>query len=264
MAILYDPNPKAVIEPCECVSPIKDFPALCISTFSRNIVETFAQEQNAPVIANLVSANGLFPVYQVCWNGITAAMYLSPVGAPAAAGMMEDMIAKGSRYFVFFGSCGVLDRSIDDGTIIVPTHAYRDEGTSYHYLPDSEELPLESAAINLVTESLSHLGFYSVAGKVWTTDAFYRETPDKMSLRKSQGCLAVEMECSALAAVAKFRGVHFAQFLYAADNLDNESWDRRSLGVNQGMDLRHRYLAVAFTCAHKMRQTLTKGNTACK
>lgn len=36
------------------------------------------------------------------------------------------------RNCIVFGSCGALT-DLPDGHIILPTHAYRDEGTSYHY-----------------------------------------------------------------------------------------------------------------------------------
>lgn len=44
-----------------------------------------------------------------------------------------------------------------------------------------------------------------------------------------QGCICVDMECSANAAVAQFRDRNLIQFFYAADNLDAEEWDIRSL-----------------------------------
>ena len=43
------------------------------------------------------------------------------------------------------------------------------------------------------------------------------------------GCVCVDMECSAVAALAQFRGKDIYQFFYAADNLDSEAWDIRSL-----------------------------------
>jgi len=39
--------------------------------------------------------------------------------------------------------------------------------------------------------------------------------------------MCVEMECSALAAVAEFREVEFAQMLYSGDNLDADVYDER-------------------------------------
>jgi purine-nucleoside phosphorylase len=66
-----------------------------------------------------------------------------------------------------------------------------------------------------------------LTGKTWTTDAIYRETPDKIALRRDEGCLSVEMEAAAFFAVAQFRGVTFAQILYGGDDLSAESWDSR-------------------------------------
>jgi purine-nucleoside phosphorylase len=63
--------------------------------------------------------------------------------------------------------------------------------------------------------------------KTWTTDAFYRETRQKVALRKAEGCLTVEMEAAAMFAVAQFRQVQIGQILYGGDNLDGEAWDSR-------------------------------------
>lgn len=64
-------------------------------------------------------------------------------------------------------------------------------------------------------------------GKTWTTDAPYRETPRKISMRKNEGCLTVEMEAASLMAVAQFRQVAFGQILYGGDDLSGVEWDNR-------------------------------------
>jgi nucleoside phosphorylase len=64
-------------------------------------------------------------------------------------------------------------------------------------------------------------------GKTWTTDAPYRETAGKISRRKEEGCLVVEMESAALIAVAQFRNVIFGQALYGGDDLSGAEWDTR-------------------------------------
>jgi len=66
-----------------------------------------------------------------------------------------------------------------------------------------------------------------IVGKAWTTDAIYRETPGKVTLRKAEGCVAVEMEAAAFFAVARFRGVSFGQMLYGGDDVSSEEWDSR-------------------------------------
>jgi uridine phosphorylase len=64
-----------------------------------------------------------------------------------------------------------------------------------------------------------------IMAKTWTTDAFYRETREKVELRRLEGCVSVEMECAAFCAVAKFRDVSFGQILYGGDDLSCEEWD---------------------------------------
>ena len=69
-----------------------------------------------------------------------------------------------------------------------------------------------------------------MTGKTWTTDAVYRETQSVIEERREQGCLAVEMECSAALAVTQFRKIPFVQFLYGADHLHADRWEQRDIG----------------------------------
>ena len=114
------------------------------------------------------------------------------------------------------------------GRFILPTQAYRDEGVSYHYMPVSDYVDIPpSERLGEIFDEL-HLPY--VKGRVWTTDAFYRETRNNMEKRKADGCIAVDMECASAMAVSQFRGVPVYQFLYAEDSLDGGAWDPRTMG----------------------------------
>ena len=63
--------------------------------------------------------------------------------------------------------------------------------------------------------------------RTWTTDAYFRETRNQVRRRRDEGCVCVEMECAALFAVGRFRGVEIASILYAGDDVSGERWDRR-------------------------------------
>lgn len=225
----YDPDRKAVINPEELYGPTPGFPALCIGLFSKAMVDELAERYAVEVLCQAEFCTGNVPVYRVRKGDLEAALFLPHVGAPAAVGFLEDLWPRGGKYFVFAGSAGGLRRELTDGHIVVPTAAVRDEGTSYHYLPPAEEIQLDPACVAACTEALEALGLPYVTGKTWTTDGFFRETRGLVEKRKAQGCLTVEMECAALAAVAQFRGVKFAQFLVTADNLDAPEWDARTL-----------------------------------
>ncbi len=103
------------------------------------------------------------------------------------------------------------------------------EGTSYHYLPPADEIAVNQAHLDAFTAMLDQWQVRYTVGKTWTTDGVYRETPAKIARRRAQGCVCVEMECAAAAAVAQFRGKDFFTFFFAADNLDAAEWDPRSL-----------------------------------
>ena len=62
---------------------------------------------------------------------------------------------------------------------------------------------------------------------MWTTDGYFRETPAKVELRKSEGCLTVETEAAALFAVAEFRKVVLAPMLCGGDDVSGDECDNR-------------------------------------
>ena len=147
---------------------------------------------------------------------------------------------------------GVLNQQIRDCGIIIPTAAMRDEGTSFHYAPPSDEIPANPKYRGAFEAILRETGVDFTEGKVWTTDAFYRETRAKFEKRKAQGCVCVDMECSALMALAQFRGIDVFEFFYAGDNLDREQWDPRSLSTHAKLDEKDRAAYLALELARKI------------
>jgi uridine phosphorylase len=160
-----------------------------------------------------------------------------------AAGLLEEAIALGCKKFIACGGCGVLDKTIAVGHLMVPAAAVRDEGTSYHYLPPGREVVASSEGVAALERVLqAHSVPYRVT-KTWTTDGVYRETPAKVARRKAEGCLAVEMEAAAFFAVARFRRVTFAQLLYGGDDVSGGEWDRR--GWPSRADVRENVFGLA-------------------
>jgi uridine phosphorylase len=147
--------------------------------------------------------------------------------APFVAAVLEELIAFGCRKFVACGSAGVLDGNLKKGTVVVPSAAVRDEGTSYHYLPPEREIEADPDVVAIIESVLQSHGVTYRVGKTWTTDGLYRETKNRIAKRKAEGCLTVEMECSAFLAVARFRGVRFGQLLATGDDVSGDQWDPR-------------------------------------
>ena len=220
----FDKASPAIISPKTKENRPKE--DVCIITFSHEIeryaVEHYAEEE----IASLVCATGRTPVYSFRRNGKRIAFYLTYVGAPITVGLAEDAAALlDCRKFILFGGAGCLNKEIAHGRVMIPAAAYRDEGTSYHYAPASDYIPVKNAGI--VAGCMEKNGIPYVLGKTWTTDAYYRETRSSFEKRKAEGCISVEMECAGLQAMCDFRGLELYAFFTSGDLLDAPKWNQR-------------------------------------
>jgi uridine phosphorylase len=223
----FDPAAEALLDPGRLVRPI-DAPEHCVICFFQDVIAGLLAEHQAQRLCVQRSEMGEHPVYEIARHGRRLAVFHPGVGAPLAAAFLEEVIARGCRTFIVCGGAGVLVPDIAVGHIVVPTHAVRAEGTSYHYLPPGREVAASPEGVAAIQAALEAGGVPYVLGKTWTTDAIYRETPAQIARRKAEGCLTVEMEAAALFAVAQFRRVRLAQLLYGGDDLSGSTWDSRN------------------------------------
>lgn len=245
----FNKNDPPIFDPLNVISPVENMPKVAVSCFSNKTFERMLNSLGGEKIAVSYTANMAFHIYRANYRGKDLALMMAPMGAPSCIGVFEELFARGVEKAVVFGTCGVLDGSISDCSIIIPTAALRDEGTSYHYAPASDEIAVNTAHTDDFISLLNERNISYTLGKVWTTDAFYRETREKMARRKAAGCVAVDMECSALAALAQFRNKQIFQFFYAADNLESEAWDTRSLSNIAKLDEKDKVAALALELA---------------
>ena len=243
----------STFNPGDLVEKKEGFPKVGITCFSQKLFDRFFNVfDGEEIIGELSTANGKIPIYKINYKGTDIAIYVSRVGAPACCVSYEEITAMGLEKLIMFGTCGVLDKSIEDLAIIIPTAAIRDEGTSYHYLPASDEIEVNTKHRDVFKQILEDAHVSYVETKTWTTDAPFRETRDKVLKRKEQGCLCVEMECASMAAVSQFRDKEFFEFFYAADNLDSDKWEERSLGNEDKLEEKEKLLYLALELATKM------------
>ncbi len=255
----FDYDKEAILNPMDLMQEQIEtkglkgkMPKVAVSCFEGKNFKRVLKLLNGEVIAITKNANDDFPIYRVKYKDKEVAMFLMDMGAAGAGGQLEEVYALGVETVIVYGSCGVLDKDIEDCAIIIPNAAVRDEGLSYHYLPASDEMDVNKKYIPEFTAVLEEIGCGYRIGKTWTTDAIYRETRAKMERRKEMGCICVEMECSAMAAVAQFREKELFQFLYAADNLDGEKWDKRSLSDEVKFEEKDMFAQLALELAVKI------------
>lgn len=220
----------AVIEPTE--KPVPDKGEVCetiILSFNGEILKRLIESENVYQGGYLKSINGHHPWYIYGQGPSKLAVMLAPIGAPMIVGQLEELAARGFKNFIILGSCGVLDRSIEADKIILPAAALRDEGTSYHYAPASDEIAYDQSLLLTLEKALDKAGIEHIRTKAWTTDAFYRETAAKVRRRLAAGATVVDMEASAIMAWSQYRQAKVYQFFYTADYVDhhNHEWDAR-------------------------------------
>ncbi|MCI1945367.1 nucleoside phosphorylase [Clostridium luticellarii] len=183
------------------------------------------------LIDSIVSEFGVTPlehwtknsvVYNYRYNDIPITFVKLPVGAPSAVSTLEQLIACGAKTFIGIGFAGSLQPNIPVGSIIIADKCIREEGTSYHYLRDSSDSRASEKLLELLQKIFKNEKLNSIAGRIWTTDAIFRELKSKIINYGKCGVLAVEMETAAMYAVARYRGIDICNVLVISDEL----WDQ--------------------------------------
>ena len=222
----FDSTREAKIEPSKVIRP-RDVPEHCVICFFYDVIEKIVSEHKARVIVDRYWEDGPHPIYEIEFEGKRLAFFHPGIGSALSSSLLEEAIAYGCRKFIACGGAGVLVKDVAVGHLIVVSAAVRDEGASYHYLPPAREVNADPAGVQALVSTLDQRNLPYLVGKTWTTDAPYRETPNKIAARKQEGCLTVEMEAAAMMAVSQFRNVSFGQVLYGGDDLSGEEWDNR-------------------------------------
>ena len=231
----FDGEAEAVIEPSKVIKPIA-IPECCVLPIYHTVIAKLLADSRVQHVTDIDTVMGPLPVYKLDHNSSLVTVAHPGLAAPLAAGIMEELIALGCRKFIACGTAGVLDSALAPGTVVVPSSAVRDEGTSYHYIEPAREVAADPGVVQIIESVLREHGVKYQVGKTWTTDAFYRETRTRVARRKAEGCLTVEMECAAFLAVSQFRGVAFGQILATGDDVSGVDWDPRDWDSRNHVD----------------------------
>ena len=209
----FDDNPQAVIMPTHEGLDLH-LPEKCLYAFLADEIDRFAKAVGAKQVATFVSATKVYPIYVLEHQGEEICLAQAPVGSAAAAQFMDWVLV-----------------DMEENAFLIPTKALRDEGASYHYVAPSRYMEVDRQALTAIETVLKGKEIPYQEVMTWSTDGFYRETPDKVAYRIQEGCSVVEMECASLAAVAQLRRVVWGLLLFTADSLaDLENYDQRDWG----------------------------------
>ena len=227
----FDSEQTAVLNPTHENLDLR-LPKKCVFAYAEEYLDEYAGKTDTRKVSEFVSATKIYPIYITRYKGEEIVLCQAPVGAAPAAQILDWLIGYGVQEIISAGSCGALE-DFPEATFLVPKKALRDEGTSYHYAPPSRYMEISEKARKAIETTILEHGMKYQEVVTWSTDGFYRETKEKVAYRRSEGCSVVEMECSALAAVAAFRGATWGMILYTADSLaDVDKYDERNWGGN--------------------------------
>lgn len=227
-------------------------PKVAVGVFSRHLFQDVVEKFSCLEVGYISCSNMERNVYILKYKDVELTLFHAGVSGPWISCDIEQLSKQGVEKFIIFGNCGVLDSKIEDCSIIIPTKGFRDEGTSYHYLPESDTVDINPKYIDEFIEVLNEYNFDYTKGYTWTTDGFFRETPDKIKYFKDSGCVCVEMEGTVIAAVCKRLNIDYFTFYYAGDNLDSVEWDERSLHGLSNFDKKTQVMTLALELALKL------------
>ena len=227
-------------------------PKVAVGVFSSHLFKDIVEKFSTKEVGYISCANMERNVYIINYKGTLLTLFNAGVGGTWISADIEELHAQGVEKFIIFGNCGVLDSKIEDCSIIIPTLAYREDGASYHYAEEAETIEMNPKYVDDFVLILEEYNFDYIKAPTWTTDAFYRETKDKIKKYQELGVKTVEMEGSTIASVSKYLGIDYFTFYYAGDNLDSVEWDERSLSQLTNIDKKKEVTILALELAKKI------------
>ncbi len=248
----FDDNRIAKINPDIVASEAKEFglpklPDKLVITFFHDVIKRLLADNEIEQLFILPGENP-FPIYK--FKKYNVLIHEGRLGGPASGGYLEDMYGLGVKKVMFCGGGGALRPDLSVGKLIIPTSAIRDEGFSYHYFKPSRYINADKRVVNKICKYLDKQELEYITGRVWTTDAFFRETQERINRRIEEGALLVEMEQAAMFSVAKFRDIKYGAIIYAGDDLTKDEWDKR--GWSSREDIRYDLVKICLNIVRKM------------
>lgn len=124
------------------------------------------------------------------------------VGASFAVLVAEELFESGCELLISITSAGEITPVASPPYFILIDRALRDEGVSYHYLPQSDWSDAPKHLLERLQQPETS-ALTLVLGSTWTTDGPFRETQAAIAAARERDVLAVEMEAAGLYAFAR-------------------------------------------------------------
>lgn len=227
----FDENKTAKLNPVHFVDRKFDTDKMVI-TFFPEVLDRMAADGTI-VLERVIGGENPLNVYRFA-DAPDVLVSLGQVGC-ACAGNLDLFNAMGIDKVMFCGGGGVLDKNIEVGRLLLVDGAIRDDGVSYHYAAPSRYIHTDPGVTDRIARCLDEREISYLRGLVWTTDAIFRETGDRIALRRKEGAKIVEMEQAGCIAVARFRGFDYGAIIYGGDDVASDEWSNRGWRSRDGI-----------------------------
>ncbi|HLK05937.1 MAG TPA: nucleoside phosphorylase [Candidatus Acidoferrum sp.] len=199
--------------------PAGTVPPICVLEFDGDLTDWLVRDGIAKPFAPWACFHT--SMFAMGLEGVPCGIIARTIGGPYAVLIAEQLHAAGAKLIVGLTSAGRVSPDLPLPCLVVATSAVRDEGTSYHYLPPGIGVACNSPVATLLERELLATGWAVRSGKVWTTDAPYRETKSQLDQWSREGALAVEMQAASLFAFGIARHVHVATVAMVSNAVDH-------------------------------------------
>lgn len=183
--------------------------------------------------AKLVADRREFTTYTGYLNGVKVSVTSTGIGGPSASIALEELVKCGAKYFIRVGTCGGMDLNVKSGDLVIATGAIRMEGTSKEYAPIEFPAVADYSVVSTLIKASESLHAPYHVGVVQCKDSFYGqhnpnlmpvnyELTNKWNAWLKLGCLASEMESSALFIVGSYLRVKVGSIFLVVANQERE------------------------------------------
>lgn len=207
---------------------VQTIPRICVLEFDGDLSDWMVAWGHARTCNNWACFHTVMHTIDI--DGNPCGIIARTIGGPYAVLVAEQLRASGAELILGLTSAGRVSRELPLPSLVVATDAVRDEGTSYHYVAPGDLVRTDPQLLRELTNGIGHLGVPVSSGRVWTTDAPYRETQQQLDSHAADGVLAVEMQAASLFAFSQAKRVPVGIVALVSNAVDHteDSFDKGS------------------------------------
>jgi uridine phosphorylase len=166
-----------------------------------------------------ISENRQFVTITGWFKEVRVSIVSSGIGVPATLIVVEELYRVGAKTLIRVGTTGGLQKNVDVGDIVIAEAAVRTEGGTQAYAPLGYPAIANRSVVNALIEACLRRSQKFHGGIIWTSEAYYAESPQLAKMWHDLNVISVEMESSALFTLSSIRRLKAGSILVVDGNL---------------------------------------------